>query len=165
MPPTSLKPMSDFFNRAFAARRRASYGSLVRIALKRMDNGHLYSVATFDRLGDFSGPKLAKIKEYALGFKENLKAMFSAQANDAKASVAEAAYDAAVSEPAALNQEVEDLPFGEPEDLPFEKAAYSKPTITHVDSVQAAPVQISNETQFEISTAEVINGDKQALPA
>ena len=45
--PTSLKPFNVFCNQAFLMRRRASFGSVVQIGLKKMNNGRDdYSVAT-----------------------------------------------------------------------------------------------------------------------
>lgn len=74
LPPTSISPFSDFYGTAFAARRRGSCGSVVRIALKKKSNGKDdYSVATFSRLYDFSGEELQQIKAYADNFKEQLK--------------------------------------------------------------------------------------------
>jgi len=74
--PTSIKPYSDFVNAAFLLRRRGVCGSLVRIGLKKKSNGKdEYSVATFQRLYDFSGEELAKIRAYADGFKEQAKLM------------------------------------------------------------------------------------------
>lgn len=71
LPPTSIKPFRDFMNQAFILRRRAAYGSLVQIGLKKMNNGRDdYSIATFRRLADFSGEELAQVKNYADSFKE-----------------------------------------------------------------------------------------------
>ena len=54
LPPTSIKPFKEFLNRAFMLRRRATYGSIVQIGLKRENNGtNDYSVATFKLLQDF----------------------------------------------------------------------------------------------------------------
>ena len=48
LPPTSLRPYSDFITAAFATRRRPIYSGVVQIGLKRVDNGsNTYSVATF----------------------------------------------------------------------------------------------------------------------
>ena len=56
LPPTSIKPFSDFYNQSFVPRRRGICGSIVSIGLKRVDNGsNTYSIATFKRLSDFSG--------------------------------------------------------------------------------------------------------------
>jgi len=74
LPPTSLSPFKEFLNKAFTLRRRATYGSVVRIGLKKMNNGKDdYSVATFQRLYDFSGEQLAQIRAYADGFKTQIK--------------------------------------------------------------------------------------------
>ena len=74
LPPTSIKPFKDFYSKAFALRRRAPYGSIVRIGLKQESNGKEdYSVATFRRIADFSGEKLLQVKAYANNFKDQLK--------------------------------------------------------------------------------------------
>ncbi len=74
LPPTSISSFKDFLNKAFTLRRRATYGSVVQIGLKKASNGtNDYSIATFQRLHDFSGEQLAQIKAYADGFKEQIK--------------------------------------------------------------------------------------------
>lgn len=74
LPPTSLKPFKEFMNQAFMLRRRATFGSVVQIGLKKANNGtNDYSVATFRRLYDFEGPELAQIRSYAESFKEQIK--------------------------------------------------------------------------------------------
>ena len=74
LPPTSIKPFKEFYTKAFALRRRAPYGSIVRIGLKQENNGKEdYSVATFRRVADFSGEKLQQVKAYAANFKDQLK--------------------------------------------------------------------------------------------
>ena len=73
--PTSISPFREFMSQAFVARRRVTYGSLVEIGLKRMNNGNDYSVAPFRRLADFSGEQLKQITAYSLGFREQLRAM------------------------------------------------------------------------------------------
>lgn len=74
LPPTSIKPFKEFYTKAFALRRRAPYGSIVRIGLKQDNNGKDdYSVATFRRVADFSGEKLQQVKAYASNFKDQLK--------------------------------------------------------------------------------------------
>ncbi len=76
LPPTSLKPFREFMNQSFMLRRRATYGSVVQIGLKKMNNGKDdYSVATFRRLYDFSGEELAQIRKFADGFKEQIRMM------------------------------------------------------------------------------------------
>ncbi len=75
-PPTSLKPFREFMNQSFILRRRATYGSLVQIGLKKMNNGKDdYSVATFRRLADFSGEELTQVRKYADSFKEQIRTM------------------------------------------------------------------------------------------
>ena len=82
LPPTSLKPFREFMNQSFSLRRRATYGSLVQIGLKKMSNGKDdYSVATFRRLSDFSGEELAQIRKYADSFKEQIRSMLLQRAS------------------------------------------------------------------------------------
>ena len=67
LPPTSIKPFKEFLNRAFVYRRRATYGSLIQIGLKKENNGsNDYSVATFRLVRDFQGEELAQIRAYAV---------------------------------------------------------------------------------------------------
>lgn len=74
LPPTSISPFREFLNQSFAIRRRATFGSVVQIGLKKMNNGtNDYSVATFRRLYDFNGEELAQIRAYADSFKEQVK--------------------------------------------------------------------------------------------
>lgn len=74
LPPTSLKPFKDFINQAFMLRRRASYGSIIQISLKKVSNGtNDYSVAVFRRILDFEGDKLAQVRAYADSFKKQMK--------------------------------------------------------------------------------------------
>lgn len=81
LPPTSLKPFREFMNQSFLLRRRATYGSVVQIGLKKMNNGKDdYSVATFRRLYDFSGEELAQIRQFADGFKEQIRMMLQQRA-------------------------------------------------------------------------------------
>lgn len=83
LPPTSIRPYSDFYSIAFASRRRATYGSVVQIGLKRADNGaNLYSVATFKKLGDFSGEKLMQAKACSDSFREQIKMLNLQRAAD-----------------------------------------------------------------------------------
>lgn len=78
LPPTSIKPFREFLNLSFTLRRRATYGSLVQIGLKKASNGaNDYSVATFRRIRDFEGEELAQIRTYANSFKEQIRAMIS----------------------------------------------------------------------------------------
>ena len=84
LPPTSLKPFREFTSRAFVMRRRASFGSVVKIGLKKMVNGsNEYSVATFSRLYDFEGEELVQIRAYANNFKEQMQLLLS-QRNEAQ---------------------------------------------------------------------------------
>ena len=61
-------------NRSFLARHRGLCGSVIRISLKKENNGKDdYSVARFERLYDFTGEDLARAKAFAESFKEQLK--------------------------------------------------------------------------------------------
>lgn len=81
LPPTSISPFREFLNQSFMVRRRATYGSVVQIGLKKMSNGKDdYSVATFRRLYDFTGEELAKIRSYADNFKEQVKMVLQQRA-------------------------------------------------------------------------------------
>lgn len=74
--PTSIRPYTEFVNAAFISRRRGVCGGLVRIGLKKKNNGKDdYSVATFQKLRDFTGEELAQIRAYADSFKEQVKLM------------------------------------------------------------------------------------------
>lgn len=76
LPPTSLKAYSNFVQSAFLMRKRPIWGSLVRIELRKESNGsNNYAVATFKLIGDFTGEKLAEIKEYALGARAGINEM------------------------------------------------------------------------------------------
>ena len=72
LPPTSIRPFNDFVSTIFAAHRRGTCGSIIQIALKRVDNGNTYRVATFKKLADFTGEQLAQIKLYTGGFKSQV---------------------------------------------------------------------------------------------
>ena len=74
LPPTSLRPFRDFMNQAFLLRRRASYGSVIQISLRKESNGsNDYSVASFRLLFNFEGEQLAQIRSYAESFREQMK--------------------------------------------------------------------------------------------
>jgi len=83
LPPTSIRPFSDFYNMAFASRRRAAFGSVVSIGLKRVENGNTYSVATFKKVSDFTGEQLAQAKAYSEGFKAQIRALNQQRAAEA----------------------------------------------------------------------------------
>lgn len=85
LPPTSLRPYSDFVSATFAARRRPIFAGVVQIGLKRVDNGsNTYSVATFRLVQRFEGEKLLQIKQYADGFREQIKNMNLQRAAEAE---------------------------------------------------------------------------------
>lgn len=74
LPPTSLRPFSDFMNMAFLPRHRPAWSAVVQIGLKRMDNGsNTYSVATFKKLFDFTGEELQQVRGVAESFREQIK--------------------------------------------------------------------------------------------
>ena len=69
-----IRPYTDFVNAAFISRRRGVCGSVVRIGLKKKNNGKDdYSVATFQKVYDFSGEELARVRAYADSFKQQVK--------------------------------------------------------------------------------------------
>ena len=85
LPPTSIRPFSDFMNVAFLSRKRPTWASVVQIGLKRVDNGvNTYSVATFKKLSDFTGDQLAQARQYAEGFRIQAKAMLQQRAEFAE---------------------------------------------------------------------------------
>jgi len=103
--PTSIKPYSEFCNIAFASRRRAAFGSVVRIGLKRKNNGKDdYSVATFQKLLDFSGEDLAYLRTYATGLKAQVKYVLSQRAQETDAAAAEEVTDLPVADLEPLQQ-------------------------------------------------------------
>ena len=74
LPPTSIKPFQNFVNSVFTLRRRATYGSLVQIGLKKEESGGFtYSVATFKKLRDFTGEELQRVCAYAAAFRDQVK--------------------------------------------------------------------------------------------
>ncbi len=82
LPPTSIRPFNNFYNAAFALRRRPIYGSIVQIGLKRASsNGYDYSVATFRKVRDLTGEELAAVKAYADNFREQIKNTLAEQAD------------------------------------------------------------------------------------
>ena len=94
LPPTSLRPYSDFVNASFVTRRRPAYASVVQIGLKRVENGsNLYSIATFRKLYDFTGEQLAQIKAYTMDFPTQIKEMLKQRANTLANADPDALYD------------------------------------------------------------------------
>lgn len=82
LPPTSIRPFGEFYNKEFKLRRRASFGSVVEIGLKRIDGDNDYSIATFKRLFDFDGEQLANIKSFTKSFKNNIKILNQERATE-----------------------------------------------------------------------------------
>lgn len=86
LPPTSIRPFNDFVSAVCLARKRAIFGSVIRIGLKReSSNGFTYSVATFRKLYDFTGEELLKIKNYANVFRDQAKTMLEQRVEANKA--------------------------------------------------------------------------------
>ncbi len=125
LPPTSIRPFSDFMNVSFVSRRRPAWSSVVEIGLKRVDNGsNTYSVATFRKLYDFSGEELAQVKHYADNFREQVKMMLQQRAadsetrmepegvyeQDSRYSTVESGEHFAISGPGTIDGEREALP-------------------------------------------------------
>ena len=123
LPPTSIKPFKEFLNRAFMLRRRATYGSIVQIGLKRENNGtNDYSVATFKLLQDFQGKELAQIRAYANSFKEQIKLLLQQRAE-----ITEEQRDTGcdyVIEPGAMTNE--------PADGHYIEAIANEPELDHI---------------------------------
>lgn len=87
LPPTSIKPFRQFINSVFTLRKRATYGSLVQIGLKKEESGGFtYSVATFRKLRDFEGEELQRVCAYAASFREQAKAVIEERAEQNRAS-------------------------------------------------------------------------------
>jgi len=83
LPPTSIRPYSDFVNVAFLSRRRGVCAGLVRIGLKKKNNGKDdYSVATFRKLYDFTGNELAQIRAYANSFQKQVEMILEQRIKD-----------------------------------------------------------------------------------
>ena len=81
LPPTSLGAFSEFARNAFLMRKRQPWGSLVRIELRKATNGsNNYAVATFKLVGDFTGEKLAEVKEYAMTARAGIVEMLAQRA-------------------------------------------------------------------------------------
>ena len=104
--------------RAFRLRNRASFGSLVRIGLKKESTGKTdYSVATFRLVDDFRGEELKQVCAYAKSFKVQVKQM-----NEQRAQANADQYEDLVEEAEASDLTVGDnLPFtinGDREELP-----------------------------------------------
>lgn len=81
LPPTSLRPFSDFMSQVFLTRRRKPWSAVIEIGLRKEENGsNTYSVATFRKVGDFTGEKLAEVTAYAKAFREEVKKMLMTRA-------------------------------------------------------------------------------------
>lgn len=71
LPPTSIKPFSNYLAKRVIGRGRRSYGVITKITLKRETNknGIAYSQAQFAVVGELSPEDAAKAAEYAKGIK------------------------------------------------------------------------------------------------
>ncbi|WP_300783290.1 hypothetical protein [uncultured Acetatifactor sp.] len=104
LPPTSLKPFRQFISQTFSFRRRATYGSLVEIGLKKMNNGKDdYSVATFRLLSDLSGDELAQVRDYANSFKEQIRNILQQHTETSETPSADNAYGYAATDAAGTD--------------------------------------------------------------
>ncbi len=73
LPPTSLKPFSEFATTVFATRRRPTWASVVELGVKRVENGtNQYGVATFRKLGDLTQEQIPYIRNYVEGFRQQI---------------------------------------------------------------------------------------------
>lgn len=108
LPPTSIRPFKDFMQRAFRLRNRASFGSLVKICLKKESTGKTdYSVATFRLVDDFRGEELKQVCAYAKNFKVQIKQM-----NEQRAQASADQYEDLVEETVSEGLPMEaDVPF------------------------------------------------------
>lgn len=78
LPPTSIRPYTDFVNTAFIFRKRRIFSGVVRLGLTRETNTRLnkdYSVVNFTKLYDFEGEELAQIRGFAENFIAQVKQM------------------------------------------------------------------------------------------
>lgn len=86
LPPTSIRPYTNFVNSAFLLRGRRVCSGLVQIGLRKVtSNGFTYSVATFKKLRDFEGEELAKICAYADSFRDQIKERLADRASQNEA--------------------------------------------------------------------------------
>lgn len=86
LPPTSIRPYTNFVNSAFLLRGRRVCSGLVQIGLRKVtSNGFTYSVATFKKLRDFEGEELARICAYADSFRNQIKERIAERANQNEA--------------------------------------------------------------------------------
>lgn len=84
LPPTSLRPFTDFVNAVFVTRQRPTWSAIVQIGLKRQDNGtNQYSVATFRKIDDLAPEQLVQIRQYAANFRSQAKEMQRQRAMEA----------------------------------------------------------------------------------
>jgi phosphoglycerate-specific signal transduction histidine kinase len=84
LPPTSLRPFTDFMNSVFVTRQRPTSTAIVQIGLKRQDNGtNQYSVATFRKIADLTQEQLIQMRQYASNFRAQAKEMQQQRALEA----------------------------------------------------------------------------------
>lgn len=84
LPPTSLRPFTDFMNGVFVTRQRPTWTAIIRIGLKRQDNGtNQYSVATFSKIADLNQEQLMQMRQYASSFRAQAKEMLQQRAMEA----------------------------------------------------------------------------------
>lgn len=78
LPPTSIKPFSNYIAKRIVGRGKRSYGVITKITLKREQNknGIAYSQAQFSVAGELSPEETAKAAEYA----QSIKAVTRGQA-------------------------------------------------------------------------------------
>lgn len=84
LPPTSLRPFTDFMNGVFVTRQRPTWTAIIRIGLKRQDNGtNQYSVASFSKIADLNQEQLMQMRQYASSFRAQAKEMLQQRAMEA----------------------------------------------------------------------------------
>ncbi len=99
LPPTSLRPYTDFVNAEFVTRRRPTWASIVQLGLRRVENGaNQYSVATFRKVRDLTQEEAVQMKAYANTFREQAKEMLEQRAlESANRSSGDESFDATPS--------------------------------------------------------------------
>ena len=110
LPPTSIRPYTNFVNSAFLLRGRRVCSGLVQIGLRKVtSNGFTYSVATFKKLRDFEGEELARICAYADSFRDQIKERLAERANQNEALAGDGVEMGAVSKELPDNGEHVDI--------------------------------------------------------
>ncbi len=85
LPPTSLRPFNDFANAHFVTRKRPTWATIIKIGLRRVENGsNTYSVATFSKDRDMTPEEVVQMKAYANTFRAQVKEILQQRALEAE---------------------------------------------------------------------------------